>query len=662
MNDRGLDARLSFEEGRSAHRAGDLPKAAAQYRRTLALAPETIDAEHLLAISCLQRGDCETSARLLRSLLRRQSDAPAVAISLGHAEQARGREEAAHRAFRLAALWAPVASAAWLYFGNRAAAAGSFQQAMRLFARSVAINPLDAAALGNLGSALAELQAAVAQTWHRRAAAVGPQSPAAWINVGHGARALGDWEKARGAYRRAHAIDADDALALSEAVHASLQQANWHNLERDVGRLGRLLEQGPSVPPFHLLALELSTTLKRGNAERWSRRYPLAPSRRPERPLADRLRLGYISGDFRQHAVGYQVIGLIEAHDLSRIELYGYSWAKHDGSGIRARLDRGFGGIIDLSGCSDEAAAMRIGADGIEVLIDLGGHTHSARPGILARRPAGVQVGYFGYPGTTGADYHDYAILDAVTAPPGAEAGFSEALVRLPCCFWPHDGGRPPLPAPPSRAALGLPAGVVLACFNQVYKLQPQAFGQWMRILGAAPEAILWLLDPGAVARDNIRRAAARAGVAPERLAFAPPLAHAAHLARVRAADIAIDTLPYGAHVTAADALSVGCPFVTRIGTDLAGRIGASMLTAVGLPELIASDDAGFVEIVVRLAREPSRRALLRARLAEAQRRGPWFDMQSLSRAIEAAAVEMRRRWHQGEPPRSFDVSPVAPR
>jgi predicted O-linked N-acetylglucosamine transferase (SPINDLY family) len=656
VNDRRLDALRSFEEGRSAHRAGDLPGAARYYRCTLALAPEMLDAEHLLAISWLQQGGAERSARRLRSLLGRHPDPAGVAVTLGHAEAASGRAAAANAAFRSAIAIAPDAAQAWLMLGNRAAASGRYAGAALWFARAAALDPLDPAALGNVGSALAELKAPAASRWHARAAAVGPGAAEAWINVGHGARGQGRWRKAGAAYRRAHAIDGD-ALALSEAVHASLQLASWRHLPRDVERLARLIEDGRPVPPFHLLALDLPATLKRRNAERWCQRHAPAPRRRPERPPGLPLRLGYLSGDFRRHAVGYQIVGLIEAHDRSRIELFGYGWAPDDGSAIRARLERAFGGLVDLAPLSDAEAALRIEADRLDVLIDLAGHTHGARPGILARRPAGVQAAYFGFPGSTGAAYHDYALMDAVTAPAGAEAEFSEALVRLPGCFFAADPASRP-GRRPSRAGLGLAEdAVVLACFNQVYKLQPAIFGLWMRVLAAAPAALLWLIDPGLEARANLAREAAAAGVDPARLVFAPPLPHAAHLERCQAADLAIDTLPYGSHVTGADALSMGCPLVTRLGSDFAGRVGASLLRAVGLDELVAGDDAAYVALAVELARDGARRAGLGRRLAERRRSGPLLDMERLGGAVEDAAEAMRRQWHRGRPPEGFAVT-----
>jgi predicted O-linked N-acetylglucosamine transferase (SPINDLY family) len=486
-----------------------------------------------------------------------------------------------------------------------------------------------------------------------------PTQAAGWINAGHAVRDVGEWEVAAKSYRRALALAPNDALAQSEAIHADLQIADWRSLASRVERLRTAIECGGTVPPFHLLALDLPPSLKRANAERWCERY--GSSRRPPRARAfGPLRLGYLSGDFRGHAVAYEVVELIERHQRNGVSLFGYGWRPDDGSDVRRRLDRAFGGIVDLTSLDDAAAAERIEADGIDVLIDLAGHTHGARPGVTARRPAPVQVSYFGFPGTSGASFHDYAFVDEIVAPRGHDALFREALVRLPGCYWPHDSTRA-TPGPASRAGSGLPAdGVVLACFNQVYKIQPHTFGLWMRVLREAPGSILWLLASLPVAADNIRRAAAAAGVQPSRIVFAPQRPLPAHLARLRLADLVVDTLPYNAHTTASDALAVGCPVVTRIGADFAGRVGASMLTSIGCDDLVATTDDAFVDIVAGLARNADRRQDLRERLHRRISAGPLFDTGKLSRAIESAAEEMRRRSAAGEAPMAFEPDLIA--
>lgn len=656
MTSRRDEALALLRRGHDAHLAADLARASSDYRRALALLPDLLDAAYFLAIARLQAGDAAHAADRLSTLLRRHPPAAVIAVNLGMAQLALGDGEAAAAAFRSAAALDPREAVAWVELGNRHARSADFRDAGRLFARAVSLEPMNGVALGNLGGALAAQGAPSADMWHRRALAAAPASSRGWINRGHGRREQARWKEARLAYDRAAALEPWSAVALSEALHAGLQIAEWSDLSYRVDRLATAIERGGAAPPFHLLALDLPPALKRINAERWSAQYAVEPIAAPAPATNDRLRLGYISGDFRRHAVAYEVIGLIEAHDRTRVDVRGYGWAADDGSTIRARLDAAFGGIVDLRDMSDAAAASRIAADGIDVLVDLSGHTYGARPGILARRPAKVQVNYFGFPGVTGAAYHDYALTDAIVTPAGSETGFREALARVPGCYWPHDP-RPSPRAEVTREALGLPRdAVVLVCFNQVYKIQPATFGVWMRILRAAPLAVLWLLDPGQAAKDNLRRAAAEAGVAPQRIVFAPPAPYGEHLARIAAADLAIDTLPYNAHTTASDALSAGCPAATWIGRDFAGRVCASMLSNLGFGELIAANADAYAELVSGLAQDRQRLAALRDRLRSRTEARALFDMHRLARSVEAAAFEMRQRRLKGQGPVSFDV------
>ncbi len=622
----------------------------------MALLPDLVDASYFLAIARLQAGEAGRAAELLSTLLRRGPPTAATAVNLGLARMAIGQAAPAAMAFRQAAALEPREIAAWIELGNRLARIADFPGAARLFSRAVNLDPTDGIALGNLGGAMAAEGVQSSERWHRRALAAAPASVRAWINAGHGLRGSRSWEAARRAYDRAAALEPSDAIARSEALHAGLQVAEWSDLPRRIGDLGAVLGRGGAAPPFHLLALDLPPGLKRANAERWSARYAAELIASPPPAGSDRLRLGYISGDFHRHAVAYEAIGLIEAHDRRRVELHGYGWAADDGSEIRARLDKAFRGIVDLAPLNDEAAASRIVADGLDVLIDLSGHTYGARPGILARRPAPVQVNYFGFPGVTGAAYHDYALVDSVVVPPGSEVGYREALVRVPGCYWPHDARVPPSVAV-DRDRHGLPRdAVVLVCFNQVYKIQPGSFGVWMRILRSAPATVLWLLDPGPVAQANLRREAARAGVDPERVVFAPPAPYADHLARIGVADLAIDTLPYNAHTTASDALSAGCPMATCVGTDFAGRVCASMLIDLGFADLIANDADTYADLVTSLARDRRRLATFRDRLRARLTERPLFDMRRLAGAVEAAAIETRRRRRADLPAASFTV------
>ncbi len=361
------------------------------------------------------------------------------------------------------------------------------------------------------------------------------------------------------------------------------------------------------------------------------------------------MRVGYLSADFHEHATAVLIAELIERHDRSRFTIIGASYGPDDGGPLRARLRRGFDEFLDLSALSDEAAARCLHDRGVDVLIDLKGHTNNARPGIAAHRPAPVQAQWLGYPGSMGAPFIDWIIADAVVAPLDRAAEFSERIIRLPESYQPNDGARR-IGETPSRAACGLPEqGFVFCCFNAAYKINPALFDRWCRILADAPGSVLWLLDSHAEVAPNLRREAAARGIAPERLVFSPRLPGSEYLARYRLADLFLDTGPVGAHTTASDALWAGLPVLTVLGNAFAGRVGASLLRAVGLSDLVMVDWDAYEATALRLAHDPAALAALKARLAAALPTAALFDTDRFARALEEVFVRLWTDHAQGE-------------
>jgi predicted O-linked N-acetylglucosamine transferase (SPINDLY family) len=291
---------------------------------------------------------------------------------------------------------------------------------------------------------------------------------------------------------------------------------------------------------------------------------------------------------------------------------------------------------VDVSGEAVEATARRIGADGIEVLIDLNGYTTHARSELFALRPAPVQIHWLGYLGTLGAPWYDFVLTDRFAAPPELQRFFSERFLYLPDCYCPSDTRRAVAAAAPSRGECALPEGaLVFCCFNQAYKILPEVFAVWMRLLEQVPQSVLWLAPANATARENLQREAALRGIAPERIVFAPRLELERHLARQVHADLFLDTTPYNAGTTANDALFMGVPVLTCAGQTLASRVAGSQLRAIGLPELVTTDLAAYEALALALARDPSRRAQLRARLQANRDHMPLFDMARFARALD---------------------------
>ncbi|WP_085314859.1 O-linked N-acetylglucosamine transferase, SPINDLY family protein [Derxia lacustris] len=422
------------------------------------------------------------------------------------------------------------------------------------------------------------------------------------------------------------------------------------------------------IPPFLLLSMEgISAAEQRRGAELWMHQrvadaQPLRDSLRFAHDLADRprLRIGYLSADFQQHATALLLIESLEAHDRGRFELFAYSYGADSVDGaMRQRVARAVEHFTDISALDDAAAATRIHADGIDILVDLKGYTHATRTAILLLGAAPVQVNFLGYPGTLGLACCDYLITDAFLTPDGSAADYSEALAYLPHSYQPHARYRTP-DAAPTRAQAGLPAsGVVFCCFNQAYKITPAVFSVWCQLLLMVDDSVLWLLaDPAAEA--NLRNAAFGLGIAADRLVFAPDCPQPEHLARLALADIVLDTAPYNAHTTASDALGAGVPLVTCAGATFASRVAGSLLNAVGLGELITDNLDDYFELALALATDPARLIETRARLVAAGPTAPLFNVAKYTRDLEALYEGMWARKQAGLPPAPLGAVPLA--
>ncbi|HWW24286.1 MAG TPA: hypothetical protein VNZ85_00140, partial [Caulobacter sp.] len=375
-------------------------------------------------------------------------------------------------------------------------------------------------------------------------------------------------------------------------------------------------------------------------------------------PPGQRVRVAYLSADLHDHATARLMAGLLEAHDRTRFEIFALSYGPDLGGALRDRIDAAIERCIDVRRMSDGQVAALARDLGIDIVVDLKGHTQDGRLGILAHRAAPVQVSWLGYPGALAAPYVDYVIADAVVLPTEAEADWSEAVVRLPL-YQPNDALTSTVAAP-TRADAGLPdRAFVFACLNNPAKITPEVFAAWMAVLGAAPGSVLWLYEGSPGAAANLRSYAGSTGIDPARLVFAGPAPHAEHLARQALADLMLDTWPYGAHTTASDALRTGVPILTAPGRSFASRVATSLLTALDLPELVAEDIEAYVAAAVRLAGDPSALEALKTRLDKAVRSGPVFDPAVFGRRLEAAFDILHARAQAGLPPASFDIDPV---
>jgi predicted O-linked N-acetylglucosamine transferase (SPINDLY family) len=445
---------------------------------------------------------------------------------------------------------------------------------------------------------------------------------------------------------------------------------DWSNCDSHARDIAARIAGGERADvPFSLLAYATDPALQRACAEIYvADKFPpvaaVARAAGKDRPAhAPRLRVGYLSFDFRIHPVAQLTAGIYEAHDRSRFETMAFSAAVDDHSPIRRRIAAAFDHFEDISALTDRAVAERIAALGVDVLIDVGGHTLGSRSGVLAYRPAPVQVAFLGFPGTLGAQFVDYLVADRHVVPDDERHHYAERLIYMPDTYLPFDDACT-VPAPMGRQDAGLPeAAFVFCCFNSPYKITPALFDIWMRVLKAVPAGILWLRAASETMRRNLAREASRRGVDPSRLVHATRVAGAAeHRARFAAADVFLDTTPYNAHTTAMEALSVGVPVITLRGRTFASRVATSLLNAAGLPHLSVDLPERYERLAVELASSPAPLADLKSHLRRIRSSAPLFDTARFCRNLETAFVEAAARARHGGKPDDLHVGPLAGR
>ncbi|HEU4647037.1 MAG TPA: tetratricopeptide repeat protein [Burkholderiales bacterium] len=639
------DAR-QLEAGWSALERNDLPGAERIARRLLEKDPLETQALHLLGASLLYQ---ERFQEALAPLDEAHRAAPRKGSGhrLGYCHLALGDFEAAVRELEREVRLYPQLSNARNALGVALIRLSRREQALATFLEAAQLDPASPEANSNAGSLLADLgRVNEALPYLQAAVRASPGLADAHFNLGLAYQRLKQHAQAADSLQLALDIAPRMPYALGHLVWNRIAQCRW---EGTAERIASLREQvrrdGVPAMPFEFVAVCDDPAEQRRCAELHVARSlgaRPAPLWRGERYRHDRIRLAYLSADFCEHATAYLMAGLFERHDRSRFETIALSYGPDDASPMRKRLARAFERFVDVRTLSDAAAARVLRDLEIDVAVDLKGHTADARPGILAHRPAPVQVSYLGFPGTTGTDFIDYVLADRHVLPESERAAWSEKVAYLPECYQANDAGRVIADRTPSRAEAGLPSqGFVFCSFNNNYKITPQVFDAWMRLLRQVPASVLWVLEDNTVARRNLQREAEARGVEPQRLVFAPRVPHAEHLARHRLADLFLDTLPYNAHTSASDALWAGLPLLTCTGNTFAGRVAASLLHAIGLPELVTHSLAEYEALALQLAANPGRLSALRARLAANQMTAPLFDTDRFRRHLEAAYLRM---------------------
>ena len=680
-----------------AHQKHDARLAVTLIDRAIAVNPREATAHFNrgLALAELQRFD-DAAVGFSVALALNPNFAEAY-CNRGNALQALGRVEEALSDYRKAVGLNSSYANAWHNEGAALFSLKRYEEALTRLDRAISLNDSDAEAHNSMGGVLHSLHRPTKALVHYdRAVSLQPWDPKIWHNRGvtllelrrldeavasfdHALKLNPEWseslfdragalnklgrtEEALESYQALVRIDPDFPFAEGLFLHTKMLCCNWHDEQNRFSRItAKVRARKPAMEPFGYQGLCDNEENLKVCAEVYAAyKYP-ALFRPAVTPLSgqERIRVGYLSGEFRNQATSILMAELFELHDRDRFQIFAFDNGWSDQSPLRARLEKAFDGIFSISNLSDVEVASLIRREGIDILVNLNGYFGDGRQGVFAQKPGPIQVNYLGFPGTLGASYMDYVIADEVVIPEASRCHYTEKTVWLPDSYQVNDRRRTISDKVFTRAALGLPSeGFVFCCFNNAYKITPEIFGVWANILKKVDNSVLWLLRTNPAAARNLANEAQQRGVNASRLIFADHMPLSDHLARHRAADLFLDTLPYNAHTTASDALWAGLPVLTCTGHTFPGRVATSLLKASGLPEMIAQTLQAYEDLAVALSQDPARLAHIRRKLAQNRATAPLFDTPRFTKHIEDAFLKMYARAQAGLQPDHIRVVP----
>ncbi len=619
-------ARQRFFEGVACMEKEDFPAAEVAFRAALAAAPGRVSVITNLTAALIRVKKYEEARPLAEQ---------SIALDAGNAQ-------------------------GFLNLGLCLAEEGWHEEAIACYDKSLALNPEYASAWLNRGNVFKkQARYAEALEMYGKALVLSPDDPQAWLNQGVVLSEEKRFDEALRSLVRALDLKPEIEFGYGQWLHTKMRLCNWEGIEAAFAQIAAYVERGVSVTvPFTLLATPTHPATLKVCATSYSS--GLHPAMAGEKlatqktaPAASgKIRVGYFSADFHNHPGMSLMAELFEIHDRSRFEIYAFSFSVEPEDDARRRVAAGVDHYLDVKDLSDQEIVAKSRELGIDIAINRNGYTMDGRAGIFAHRAAPVQVNFLGYPGTLGADYIDYIVADPVLIPESYREYYTEKIAYLPHTYQPNDRKREISDRVFTRSELGLPEdGFVFCCFNNDYKLTPDVFDIWMRLLQQVPKSVLWLLGGNEFSARNLWREADRRGIAADRLVFAGRVNKEEHLSRHRQADLFVDTFYYNAHTTASDALWAGLPVVTCLGEAFASRVAASLLGAMGLPELVTDTREQYEALIVELATQPDKLAAIKDRLAQNRLAQPLFQTDLYARHLEKAFEMMVERQRQGLPP-----------
>ena len=637
-------------------------KASMHFTKALETNPQLASAQYFLGTIFQKQGKYDEAIDHYRKALELKADVEVVYRDLGFALYQTGRHSEAKEILKQGLALNPDFAEFYAFLGNIYFHEGSMDNAIHHYQKALSAQPGYFGIYLNMGKALrSQGKKNKAISCYQRALTINPGYIEALFDL---AMVMDYKRNDEGLLylRKILEINPEHFSAKAELLHGLFYRCNWSNMVAAIQDIRnqifdvRISDDSLAPPPFVFFNLPGITLAEQKRiAENWVEHEYLSLTclhselgKGETSAQNSKIRIGYLSSDFQEHPVAYLMAGIFELHDRSRFHVTAYSCGQDDGSDMRKRLVRASDKFTDISKQSYLEAAKRIRRDGIDILVDLTGYTANTKSGILALRPAPIQVNYLGFPGTMGAEFVDYLIADEFIIPLDHKKHYVEEVVWLPDSYMPRDDSQARL-ATPSRADHGLPdSGIVFCCFNQLYKITPEIFDIWCRLLSAIPNSVLWLPSGNHTAKANLCREAENYGIAASRLIFAPKLnKHEEHLARLQCADLFLDTTPYNAHSTCSDALWMGLPVITLSGETFPSRVAGSLLTAIGAPELITYNPDDYYSLALDLATNEAKLGNIRHRILSNRDTAPLFDSEKFTRSLEAAYLHMHEKFKE---------------
>jgi len=657
----------NFEKGR-------LDRAEEILNEALKIQTKNFDALHILGVIKGIQNKHEEAKNLFKKALRINPNNGFIHFNLAKALSETGNDVESIRHHQKATQLIPAKAEVWQNYGKSLHKLGQQFEALInqgtslnslkrhkddliSLKKQIIVSPSIAEAWSNQGETLDDLKR-FELACYDQAITIKPDYADAYYNRGLVLQDLNRLSEALASYSQAITINPETTYCLGARLHVQMMLCDWSNYDFQIKEL--IEKSGSGSPfqastPFVLVGIPSSPAQQQQCAEKYAReKYPSVPSAASKEPWPrhQKIRIAYFSADFHAHATSYLIAGLLEQHDRSKFELYAFSFGPITQDEMRQRVEKSVDHFIVANALSDDQVAQMARDLKIDIAIDLKGFTQNCRTGIFARRAAPIQVNYLGYPGTMGAEYMDYLIADRVVIPEEHQAYYTEKIVYLPHSYQVNDSLRAIDANTSSRREQGLPEqGFVFCCFNNSFKITPDVFEVWMRLLHNVKASVLWLLQDNPQAAANLQNEAQAHGIDSQRLIFASRAQLPAHLARHRLADLFLDTFHCNAHTTASDALWAGLPVLTRLGHSFSGRVAASLLTAIGIPELISETTAEYEAQAMDLAMYPEKLSALKAKLAQHRLTQPLFDTSLMRKHIENAYQQMYERHHQGQAP-----------